>query len=201
MSIVSPFFKKDGALTRAGGFVRQGVMGSPALSFEPISLFRPGALADIIARSYAELAAKWPDPWEGERRNWADFDRRAFARPGSAGRCVFVSCLEDQHIGLGSYDPRPCPRYGIVGQNCVLPEWRGRGFGRRQILEILRRLREMGTNAARVTTSEHPFFVPALRMYLGLGFKETRRFAGGPDPRFRIVELELELRGPSEPDF
>ena len=62
--------------------------------------------------------------------------------------------------------------------------------GRRQILEILRRFREAGFEAARVTTSEHPFFQPALRLYKALGFRETGRPAGGPDARFRLIELE-----------
>ena len=61
--------------------------------------------------------------------------------------------------------------------------------------EVLRRFREKGIAAARVTTSGHPFFAPALAMYRSLGFGETRRFAGGPDPRYRLVELEKALPG------
>jgi GNAT superfamily N-acetyltransferase len=170
------------------------------LRFEPISPFSPGALADIIGRSYAELVGKWPEPWEQEREKWADFDRQAFALPDTVGRCVFVSCLEDRPVGLASYDPRPGPRYGIVGQNCVLPEFRGRGFGKRQILEILRRFRETRMRAARVTTSEHPFFNPARRMYRSLGFKEIRHYPGGPDLCFKLIELEIDLAILSELD-
>jgi len=163
------------------------------LIFEPISLFSPGELADIIGRSYAELVEKWLDPWEHEREKWDEFDRQAFARPDTVGRCVFVSCLEQRAVGLGSYDPRPGPSYAIVGQNCVLPEYRGRGFGKRQIAEIFRRFGAKNVRAARVTTSEHPFFLPALSMYRDLGFREIRRFAGGPDPRYQLIELEKDL--------
>lgn len=165
----------------------------PDLVFAPLSGFIPGDLAAVIARSYAGLLEGWPGVWNGERRAWDEFDRRAFARPDTVGRCVFVSRLDGAVAGLASFDPRPAPDLGVVGQNCVLPEFRGRGFGRRQIEEVLRRFRQLGIAAARVTTSEHPFFAPALAMYRSLGFRERRRFTGGPDPRHSLVELEKEL--------
>ena len=164
-----------------------------ALTFVPISLFSPGTLADLIRRSYAELVEQWPEYWKEEGAKWDDFDRQAFAHPETIGKCVFVSLLDGQPIGLASYDPRQAPRYGMVGQNCVLPEFRGRGLGRRQILEVLRRFGEQRIESARVTTSEHPFFLPAIKMYQGLGFREIRRFAGGPDPEYRIIELQMPL--------
>jgi len=163
------------------------------LTFTPISLYHPGALADIIRRSYADLVAGDAARWGQEVRNWDDFDRQAFAHPETVGKCVFVSCLAGEPVGLASYDPRPGPDYGVIGQNCVLPEFRGRGFGRAQILEVLRLFKEKGIMAARVTTSEHPFFVPARRMYEALGFKVVGRSPGGPDPRYGIIELQMTL--------
>jgi GNAT superfamily N-acetyltransferase len=166
------------------------------LTFASILLFQPGLLSDLIHESYAGLVGQCPEYWEQEREKWHDFDRQSFAHPDTIGKCVFVSCLDDRPIGLASYDPRHEPEYGLIGQNCVLPEYRGRGFGKRQIREILRRFRERKARAVRVTTSEHPFFIPAIRMYQSLGLKETRRFAGGPDPRYRIIELEKKLTTP-----
>lgn len=163
------------------------------LAFTPISLYQPGTLSDLIHKSYAGLVQECPEHWKQESEKWDDFDRQSFAHTDTIGKCVFVSCLDDRPIGLASYDQRHEPRYGLIGQNCVLPEYRGRGFGKQQILEILRRFRESKTRAARVVTSEHPFFVPATKMYQSLGFKETRRFIGGPDPRYKVIELEIEL--------
>jgi GNAT superfamily N-acetyltransferase len=175
-------------------------MDAPALLFEPVSLFPPGTVAGIVGRSYAELLERWPDAWKDEPREWAEFDREVYAYPDTIGQCVFVGRLGGEIVGLASYDPRPGPAYGIVGQNCVLPEFRGRGFGKLQVLEVLRRIGERRMRAARVTTSEHPFFVPALRMYRSLGFKDIRRRYGGPDRRYRLIELELDLAGRSEPE-
>jgi GNAT superfamily N-acetyltransferase len=163
------------------------------LKFAPISLLSPGALTDLLRKSYAGLVEKWPDHWAREAEKWDDFDRQAFAHPETVGKCVFVSLLDREPVGLASYDPRQAPRCGIVGQNCVLPEFRGRGFGTLQVLEVLRRLRERGIPTARVTTSEHPFFLPARKMYESLGLKEVRRFAGGPDPDYGLIELEMPL--------
>jgi GNAT superfamily N-acetyltransferase len=163
------------------------------LTLAPISLFQPGLLSDLIQRSYAGLVEEWPMYWKQESEKWAAFDRQAFAHPDSIGKCVFVSCLDAEAIGLASYDPRQEPQYGLIGQNCILPEYRGRGFGKLQILEILRRFRERNTRAARVTTSEHPFFLPARNMYQNLGFKEIRRSTGGPDPQYLRIDMELEL--------
>jgi GNAT superfamily N-acetyltransferase len=166
-----------------------------ALTFAPVSFFAPGALARIIKKSYAALVEECPDYWEAENENWEDFDREAFAHPETVGECAFISLLEGAPVGLASYDPRQAPRYGIVGQNCVLPEFRGRGVGKRQIAEILRRFRQRGMRTALVTTSAHPFFLPARKMYESLGFDEIRRFAGGPDPRYDLIELEKNLVG------
>ncbi len=175
-------------------------MDVPLLSFEPIARFAPGDLARIIGRSYAALVESSPEVWGREREKWQDFDRLAFADPDTVGRCVFVGCLGSEPAGLASYDPRPGPAYGEIGQNCVLPEVRGRGLGSRQILEILGRFRALGIRTARVTTSGHPFFEPARRMYGGLGFREIRRFPGGPDPACPLIEFERDLVLASELD-
>ena len=175
-------------------------MDAPILSFEPITRFAPGDLAEIIGRSYAALVASSPRIWGREPERWQDLDCQAFANPDTVGRCVFISRLGPAPVGLGSYDPRPGPAYGEIGQNCILPEFRGRGFGSRQVREILRRLETLGLRAARVTTSGHPFFEPARRMYEGLGFREIRRRPGGPDPGYPLIEFARELGRLSELD-
>lgn len=168
-------------------------MNERPLVFEPAIRSVRGGLLDIIARCYAELVAGEPAIWGGERRNWEDFDRGVFDDPETVGNCAFVSRLGGEVAGLASFDPRNRPAYGLVGQNCVLPDFRNRGIGRRQILEVLGRFREAGIESARVTTSGHPFFRPALAMYRSLGFREIRRFEGGPDPRYPLIELEAGL--------
>lgn len=163
------------------------------LAFTPLCRHPKGTLASLLVRSYAEIVAAEPQYWGAERQNWEQFDREAFGSPDTVGACVFVTCLEREPIGLGSYDPRQAPELGLVGHNCVLPEFRGRGFGKRQVREILRRLRRKGMRRARVSTGEQPFFAPARKMYAACGFRETSRLRGRPDPRHGQIEYERTL--------
>ena len=80
-----------------------------------------------------------------------------------------------------------------IGHNCVLPEFQRRGFGKRQVLEVLRRLQEKGVRKACVSTGEDPFFLPAQRMYLACGFREVERRKDGRDPRFGSIFYGRDL--------
>ena len=44
-----------------------------------------------------------------------------------------------------------------------------------------------------VTTGEHKFFLPAQKMYVSCGFKETRRFFGDTDLSFREIEFTKKI--------
>mgnify|MGYP003592986894 CR=1 FL=1 len=154
---------------------------------------QPGAIASLLKRSYANLAESDPKRWAPEIMKWEDFDAEVFQHPDTIGSCVFLSWFGDQLVGFGSYDPRQQPAFGVVGHNCILPEFRGRGFGEEQILEILRRLQSRGIRKAKVSTGAHPFFVPAQRMYIACGFRETRRVPSDIDPSESVIEYEMEL--------
>ena len=48
------------------------------------------------------------------------------------GKNILFSCIGNNTIGYFSWDNRQFPN-GIVGQNRILPNYRGRGYGTRQI--------------------------------------------------------------------
>lgn len=106
---------------------------------------------------------------------------------------MFLSWSDDILVGFGSYDPRQKPEFGIVGHNCVLPEFRGRGFGKHQILEILRRFLSEGIRTARTSTLAGAWHIPARRMYTACGFQETGRHPWDGDPSQTVVEYEKRL--------
>lgn len=167
------------------------------LRFTPLREHEPGILLRLLDASYRELVDAFPEQWSGEARSWAGFDAAAFAKPDTVGACVFVTCHGNQPIGLGSFEPENALETGRVGHNCILPEFRGNGYGSRQLEEVVRRLRSLRCRRALATTSEHPFFMPARQMYLSQGFVEIGRREGGPDPAYRLVDLELSLVSPS----
>ena len=154
----------------------------------------PGVIASMLKRSYAELLESDQEHWGPEVPKWEQFDREVFDYPDTVGSCVFLSWSNtDQLVGFGSYDPRQKPEFGIVGHNCVLPEFRGRGFGKLQIQEILRRLRAKGIRCAKVSTNDHPAFIPAQRMYVACGFQETNRQPWANDASQKLIEYEMRL--------
>jgi len=165
------------------------------LQFSSLKHHEPGVVSSLLHRSYQELVEAFPEHWSPEQATWDDFDRTAFDCPDTVGACTFVTCLGGEPVGLGSFNPTKGPGTGEVGHNCILPGFRKRGFGKRQLDEIVRRLRGRKAERILATTSEHPFFLPAREMYLSFGFKETGRREGGPDPGFRLVDYEFEVTG------
>jgi GNAT superfamily N-acetyltransferase len=152
----------------------------------------PGTIAALLRASYGNLLTLDPR-WEEEQANWDEYDRKIFACPKTVGSCLFLTRLGGRIAGFGSWDPRRRPAYGIVGHNCILPEFRTRGLGRQQIQEILRRFQMLGIRTARASTNDHPFFVPAQRMYVASGFREVRRIPWDRDPAQKMIEYEKEI--------
>jgi len=136
---------------------------------------KPGVLVSLLERAYAPLLESNPQVWSQERVKWGQFDAVAFAQIDTIGSCVFLTWRGERLVGFASYNPRQQPHVGLVGHNCVAPEFQQQGIGTAQIREVLRRLDAMGIERARVTTLDLPFFTPARRIYLACGFTETRR--------------------------
>jgi GNAT superfamily N-acetyltransferase len=157
------------------------------LRFESITKYEKGFVFSLLSQSFAEL---WNDELEEKMKQ---FDKEVFEHADTVGACAFVSTLNGKPVGMASWDPRQGPELGIIGYNCILPEYQDRGFGKAQIEEILKRLREHGFEKVIVTTGEYPFFEPAGKMYLACGFKEIRRYNEGRDPRYGSIEYKIEL--------
>jgi GNAT superfamily N-acetyltransferase len=153
----------------------------------------PGIISRLLDQSYAELVRTHPELREPEKENWEKFDRDVFENPDTIGACTFLSWCGKDIVGFFSFDPRSGPAYGVIGHNCILSEYRNRGFGKRQIAEILRRFRQMGIGHARVSTSDHPFFVPAQKMYTAFGFVEVKRVPFDRDPKQNMIHYEMKI--------
>jgi GNAT superfamily N-acetyltransferase len=153
----------------------------------------PGIISGLLHQSYAELVRAQPEPWEPEKENWEEFDRSVFENPETVGACTFLTWFGKDIVGFFSFDPRPAPAYGVIGHNCILPEYRNRGFGKRQIFEILRQFEQMGIRQAKVSTTDQPFFVPAQKMYTACGFIEVKRTPLDRDPKQNIIYYEMEI--------
>jgi len=169
--------------------MKQGV-----IAFTPFAEHGPGIVLSLLSRSYAAYLALDPQAARTWPADWAAYDEEVFRHPDTVGACGFVTCLDGEPIGFASWDPRGYPT-GVIGHNCVLPAFQGRGYGTVQIRRVLELLRARGFRQARVTTGDHPFFHPAQGMYAAHGFREVGR--GHRDPRvsLRMIEYELSLQG------
>ena len=163
-----------------------------ALSFEPMPAHERGTVLRLLQESYRELpqiSESLIGQWEDD---WKRFDDDIFDYPETVGASGFITYQGESIIGFGSWDPRRYPT-AIIGHNCILPPFRGKGYGKRQIQELLRRLKVLRFTRARVTTGDHPSFLAAQKMYFACGFHEIRRFTDKNAADWRIVEFEKEL--------
>ena len=154
---------------------------------------KSGTIAAILKACYASLIASDPEFWGGEVEGWRRFDKDVYEDTDGIGDCAFLSWLSDELIGFVSFDPRQWPACGIIGHNAVLPAYQGLGYGKQQVTEILRRFLKMGFKKAKVSTLDHPFFIPAQAMYVSCGFVESRRVPWEGSPKFRLIHYELDL--------
>ena len=129
-------------------------------TFNEVAKYEPGIIRDLLFACYEQILD------DELREKFLQFDRDVFENLGTVGACTFITTLNRQIIGMASYNPRQVPELGIIGHNCILPEQQGNGYGKRQILEVIRRLKLLGVRRISVSTSEHPFFEPAWKMYL-----------------------------------
>jgi GNAT superfamily N-acetyltransferase len=160
--------------------------------FATLSDQQPGTIVTLLRASYAQLL-KLDPRWESEEEKWEEYDRQVFVHPKTVGACVFLTRLEGHIVGFGSWDPRQKPEYGIIGHNCILPEFQGNGLGKQQIQEILGRFQMLGIKIAKASTNDHFFFIPAQRMYVACGFLEVRRIPWMGDPNQKMIEYEKDL--------
>lgn len=163
------------------------------MKFTSPSIQKPGTIATILKTCYADLVSSDPDLWSNEEAGWERFDTDVYEDPDSIGECTFLSWLDEKLIGFASYDPRQWPSIGIIGHNGILPDYQRRGLGKQQIEEILRRFRKMGFKRAKVSTLDHPFFVPAQKMYLSCGFCVKRWIPWEGGHKYRLIEYEMDL--------
>lgn len=159
------------------------------LDFKPISSIEPGKLFEILKSAYASVLEDDSAHKEQYLESWQKFDNEVFDNPDTVGKCVLVSFFNEKIVGFFSYDPRQLPEYGIIGQNCILPEFRGHGFGKEQIAAILNIFKERGAKKAVVTTGDSQFYVSAQKTYESLGFTEVSR---SPKDKWGYGEIHYE---------
>lgn len=162
------------------------------LEFEKFSEYQEGIIFSLLSRSYEAYFQYDPNCESVWKPAWEEYDQSVFENPETVGGCGFISSVGAHAIGFASWDPRQYPR-GIIGHNCVLPEFRGNGYGVQQVKEVLRILKSGGFSKVIVTTGGHGFFKPAQKMYQACGFEELERGFADENSLYGTVTYKYEL--------
>ncbi len=134
------------------------------LEFKKLTDFDRGLMYDILKDAYS-FEPRWAQCWD---ENWRETDDFFFDNPQIAEKCGFVTCWHGQPVGFITWDPRHRPDYVEIGHNAIRTAHKGRGFGKAQLKEALRRIREYeGLEEIRVCTNGN---LIAPRNYESAGF-------------------------------
>ena len=128
-------------------------------------------LADLIVRAFADVTTNrsreeqfgviggrsW-DEWEADIMRTIDVSR------------VIVAEADGKAVGFATYELDETTRIGMVSDNAVLPEYRGKGIGAQLLDRVLRLMEAAGMDFAEVSTGSDDPYTPARRMYERQGF-------------------------------
>lgn len=135
------------------------------IAFRKITEFPRGTLLALLKEGYA-FEPKFERDW---LEQWQEFDDFFYDHPQIAENCAFMTVLGEEPIGFVTWNPTKIPESAEIGHNCISAEYKGCGYGRRQMREAVRRIIEQGAEKILVTTNE--ILVPAQRTYESAGFK------------------------------
>jgi len=137
-------------------------------SFGKITDLSRGSLFAMLSDAYS-FDARCAENWGAD---WRKFDDFFFDNPSIAERYGFTTVMDGVPIGFVSWDPRRHPEYEEIGHNCILTRYKGRGFGKIQMKEAVRRI--AGDKPAKIIVTTSGIMLPAQKMYESAGFKKVR---------------------------
>lgn len=88
---------------------------------------------------------------------------------------VVIAEVDGTAVGFATLHVNERTRIGTVGNNAVLPEYRGRGIGGKLDARVLELIAEAGMEFAQVSTGLEDCYEPARRMYERQGFEPLNR--------------------------
>lgn len=157
------------------------------VEYKKVSDFQRGTLYNILEDAYSyDLMFK-----EYFADEWREADTFFYDRLDIADKYCIVTCLDNKAIGFVCWDPRNSPHYVEIGHNCILTKYKGRKFGKKQLIEAMRRIGHFQVKKIIVTTNDS--LLPAQRNYEACGFSLVRRRENVTDTRFSGAYIDYEI--------
>jgi ribosomal protein S18 acetylase RimI-like enzyme len=134
------------------------------IKFDNISKYNRGTLFHLLRQAYS-FHEKWEHNFS---EKWRESDNFLFDNLQIADKYGFVTRLNEEPIGYAIYDPRHLPEYAIVGDNCIIPKYKGMGYGLLQMQELINRIKK--NDVMKIYVSTNLDLIPAQHMYERVGF-------------------------------
>ena len=139
------------------------------IEFKKISDYPRGTLYNQLVDAYSfdsNCKKYWDSMWE-------EYDDFFYSNLDNiADKYGFITVLNGIAVGHISWDPRNSPEYIIIGHNCILSNYKGNGYGKIQLEEAIRRIKDYGVKKIIVTTNEITF--AAQKNYESVGFRKIK---------------------------
>ena len=157
------------------------------VEFRKFTDFPRGTLYELLA-----------DAWSFDERNrqiwdadWKETDDFFYDNPEIADQYSLVTCLDGKPIGFVTWDPRHRPEYVEIGYNGIREQYKGRGYGRLQLEEALRRIKQYeGLKRIIVGTNSN---LVAPRNYESVGFVLADRKQNHTESEYTGDYLRYEI--------
>ena len=107
------------------------------IEFRKITDFPRGTMYDILCDAYS-YDDRNQGIWDS---NWKESDDFYYDHPEIADKYGLVTCLDGKPVGFVTWDPRSRPEHVEIGHNGIREHCKGRGYGRLQLEEAIRRIR------------------------------------------------------------
>lgn len=160
------------------------------IEFKKISDFPKGTLYSQLVDAYS-FDSNCKKYWDNM---WKEYDDFFYSNLYSiADKYGFITVVDGIPIGHISWDPRNRPNYVIIGHNCILSSYKGKGYGKVQLKEAIRRIKEYDVKKIVVTTNE--ITLPAQKNYESVGFKKVNERVNTETPfAGNYIDYEMLLK-------
>lgn len=156
------------------------------IEFRNITEFPRGTLAALLRDGYSFE----PQFERGWSRQWQEFDDFFYDNPRIAESCGFMTVLAGEPVGFVTWNPTNMPESIEVGHNCISTKHKGKGYGRCQMREAVRRIAARQPKKILVCTNE--ICVPAQHTYESAGFQFVER-SGEPVSPYAGERIHYEI--------
>ena len=110
------------------------------IEFRKITEFPRGTLAILLKDGYS-FEPRFEGYWQSQ---WKEFDDFFYDNPRIAEFSGFMTVLDGEPIGFVSWNPTNLPESTEVGHNCIATKYKGNGYGKLQMQEAVRRIKQQG---------------------------------------------------------